>query len=123
MATGTGIAPFRSMLLDTSDNRIPNEQMSLYWGLRTTEDIFDNEELMRIDLERDNLIYYLALSKPPENWTGSTGHVTDLVFAKEQDIVGCDYYLCGNRKMILEMQTRLTEKGVPKEHMKFDPFF
>jgi CDP-4-dehydro-6-deoxyglucose reductase, E3 len=123
IATGTGIAPFRSMLLDTTDNRIPNEQMSLYWGLRSIEDIFNNEELERIDAERDNLKYYLTLSKPPEYWKGSVGHVTDLVFANEQDIPGCDYYLCGNRKMIVEMQTRLTEKGVHKEQMKFDPFF
>jgi NAD(P)H-flavin reductase len=123
VATGTGIAPFRAMLLDTTDNRIPNEQMSLYWGLRSVEDIFINDELERIDSERDNLKYYLALSRPPEGWSGYTGHVTDLIFAQEKDIAACDYYLCGNKQMILEMQTRLTEKGVPKEQMRFDPFF
>jgi CDP-4-dehydro-6-deoxyglucose reductase, E3 len=123
VATGTGIAPFRSMLLDTTDNRIPNEQMSLYWGLRSVEDVFDNEELERIDADRDNLKYHLALSKPPEGWNGAVGHVTDLVFLHETDPIQCDYYLCGNKKMIVEMQSRLMEQGVPKEHMKFDPFF
>lgn len=123
VATGTGIAPFRSMLLDTTDNRIPNEQISLYWGLRSITDIFMNDELERIDVERDNLNYHLTLSRPPEGWKGLTGHVTDLVFAKEQDIAACDFYLCGNKQMIMEMETRLSEKGVPKEQMRFDPFF
>jgi CDP-4-dehydro-6-deoxyglucose reductase len=123
IATGTGIAPFRSMLLDTTDNRIPNENLSLYWGLRNQEDIFNHEEFERIDVGRDTLKYYLTLSRPEVGWNGPIGHVTDLVLNTETDLPACDFYLCGNKKMIVEMQTRLFEKGVPKEQMKFDPFF
>jgi len=123
VATGTGIAPFRSMLLDSTDTGVSNGQISLYWGLRSVEDIFINDELERIDSQRSNMNYYLSLSRPPEGWKGYTGHVTDLVFANESDIPGCDFYLCGNKQMIMEMQTLLSAKGVPKEQMKFDPFF
>jgi len=123
VATGTGIAPFRSMLFDESDKDSLSHPMSLYWGLRSVDDIFINDELENISKERSALKYHLMLSKPPEGWNGLVGHVTDLVMSSETDLPACDFYLCGNQKMIVEMQARLSEKGVPKEQMKFDPFF
>jgi len=124
VATGTGIAPFRSMLFDETDLRIPNEPISFYWGLRHKEDMYLFEEITIIDKLRDNLVFYFTLSQPPENeWDGLKGHVTGLVMSYEKDLINCDYYLCGNKKMILEMQEKLTAIGVPKDQLKFDPFY
>jgi CDP-4-dehydro-6-deoxyglucose reductase, E3 len=123
IATGTGIAPFRSMLLDQTNVRIQNEKISLYWGLRFKEDIYLKDELTLIDHNREELEIFFTLSKPSEDWTGYKGHVTDLIFSIEKDFLNCDYYLCGNKNMITEMTEKLIAKGVPKEQMKFDPFY
>jgi CDP-4-dehydro-6-deoxyglucose reductase, E3 len=123
VATGTGIAPFRSMLLDNTDNRVANEDISLYWGLRHEEDAFLCDELKREDEARDKLIFYFTLSQPSDNWQGLRGHVTDHVFKNETDLKNCDFYLCGNRKMLMEMQEKLIANGVSHSQMKFDPFY
>lgn len=123
IATGTGIAPFRSMLLDTSDNRIVNETISLYWGLRFKEDMYLCQDIEKFKQERGNMGFYFTLSKPPDDWTGLVGHVTEHVLNNEQNLKECDFYLCGNKKMITEIQEKLTAFGVPREQMKFDPFF
>jgi CDP-4-dehydro-6-deoxyglucose reductase len=123
VATGTGIAPFHSMLLDETDNQLIKENMSLYWGLRHKEDIFINCELEKLDIDRASFSYYLTLSQPPEDWKGLTGHVTDHIFENEENLISCDFYLCGNKKMITELTEKLMLAGVPRERMKFDPFF
>lgn len=123
VATGTGIAPFRSMLLDSSDVFSGQKDFALYWGLRYEADVYLQEELRDMEKTRDGFRYYLTLSRPSDTWEGLKGHVTDYVFANEKDLTGCDFYLCGNKKMITEMQQRLTESGVAKEQMKFDPFY
>lgn len=123
VATGTGIAPFRSMLLDATDGRIPNETMSLYWGLRHEEDIYLKEEIEKIDTERDNLVFHLTLSKPGPDWKGQTGHVQDHVLSREIDLPACDFYLCGNKNMILDLKKQLLSKGVPETQLKYDPYY
>jgi CDP-4-dehydro-6-deoxyglucose reductase, E3 len=123
VATGTGIAPFHSMLLDNTNNRIPCEVMSIYWGLRYKEDIFINDELEKIDRDCENLKYYLTLSRPTDDWTGLRGHVIEHIFANEKDLLNCDFYLCGNKKMINELTEKLMLVNVPRDRMKFDPFF
>jgi NAD(P)H-flavin reductase len=123
IATGTGIAPFRSMLFDNTNEKYPHEKISLYWGLRFKEDIYIKDELTLVDHNREELEIFLTLSKPPDDWTGYRGHVTDLIFSKEADPVNCDYYLCGNKNMITEVTEKLSALGVTKEQMKFDPFY
>ena len=123
VATGTGIAPFRSMLLDCLDGLACKKAMSLYWGLRFAEDVYLQDELKQLIKDYTNLSYYLILSKPPEDWTGLKGHVTEFVFTNEKDPKNCDFYLCGNKAMITEIQKKLAEKGVSAEQTKFDPFY
>jgi NAD(P)H-flavin reductase len=123
IATGTGIAPFRSMLLDMTDNRIPNESIALYWGLRHEEDLFFREQLEKIDKDRDKLIFYLILSQPTAAWSGLSGHVQDHIFTKETDFIGCDYYLCGNKKMITDTKEKLFAQKVLESQIKYDPYY
>lgn len=110
VATGSGIAPFRSMILDDPSNTV------LYWGLRHEEDVFWQNEFSRIP-------FHLILSQPGSAWTGETGHVQEHVFSQEKDIQNCDVYLCGNRQMVEEMKARLSAAGVPAAQVKSELFY
>ena len=122
VATGTGIAPFRSMILD-----MPLETMTLYWGLRHEEDIFWQKEFEELSHTYTNFRFVLTLSQPTENWQVSAsrrrGYVGDHLFADEKNLPGTDFYLCGNKNMITDMRTRLKAAGVPDTQVKFELFY
>lgn len=113
IATGTGIAPFRSMLLDILSSHEPstmNHELVLYWGLRYEEDVYWKEEFEELAHKHSNFSFHLILSKPAEKWTGLTGHVTDHVIQENNH----EYYLCGNKEMVKEMEQQLLAAGLPK---------
>lgn len=122
IATGTGIAPFRAILLDAFSNhsQIP---MTLYWGLRYQEDVYWKNDFDLLAQNRDTFTWHLVLSKPPSDWQGLTGHVTEHVMELEKDYANSEYYLCGNKAMIEEVRTKLLGKNVPKEQIKSELFF
>lgn len=112
IATGTGIAPFHSMILDK-----PTLPMVLYWGMRFETDIYWKDEFETV------LPFHLALSKPSKNWKGLRGHVTEHVLENEKDMQNSEFYLCGNKAMIEELRTKLLERNVPKEQIKTELFY
>ncbi len=126
VATGTGVSPFRSMILDAlekEDTGDKKHDYALYWGLRHEEDIFWKEELEALVAKHPNFTFVLTLSQPSEGWTGKRGRVGDHVFTIEQNLLGCDFYLCGNRAMVSDMEAGLLAKGVPKEQIKKELFY
>lgn len=146
VATGTGVVPFRSMLLDvySSTNnelnpniRIPSQLSNshirtdslfvdtivLYWGLRYEEDIYWKDEFEKIEKEHPNFRFVFTLSKPTQNWLGKKGRVTDHVFSEEKNLPACDVYLCGNKEMVREVKDKLLALNVPKEQIKQELFF
>jgi len=145
IATGTGIAPFRSMLLNgisnfqfliSNQNQNSNDQNrisiddkrqtmngSLYWGLRHEDDVYWDTEFRALAGQLTGFQYFLVLSKPRETWQGLKGHVTDFVFQNEKNMENCEFYLCGNNAMITEAMTILSDRKVRKEQIKTDLFY
>lgn len=123
VATGTGIAPFRAMLMDETDGKLGETGLSLYWGLRFREDIYLSDEIRDLLTRHGSNEFYLTLSKPGADWQGLTGYVQKHVLTNEKNPVNSDFYLCGNKQMILDIQKELLALGVPREQMKFDPFY
>jgi NAD(P)H-flavin reductase len=145
IATGTGIAPFRSMILRGKEitnhksqipniSQIPNFQnnsqlgtrnlqLSLYWGLRYEDDVYWDREIRNIVGQYTGFQYFLVLSKPGETWKGLHGHVTDYVFNNEKDLQNCEFYLCGNSAMITEVKNKLSALNVPDERIRIDMFY
>lgn len=117
VATGTGIAPFRSMILD-----MPLDTITLYWGLRHEEDIFWQKEFDQLSHTYPNFRFVLTLSKPSPLWTGKRGHVQNHIFSK-QNLSNSDYYVCGSKVMVDDMRARLKTSGVPDAQAKFELFY
>lgn len=122
VATGCGLAPLRSMILDYLETG-GKAQVLLYWGLRFETDLFWQEELEDLALRYPNFHAITTLSKPGASWTGETGRVTDHVIEKTPELPSSEYYLCGTRQMIVDMRGLLTENGVPPEQIFTEAFF
>ncbi|QDU68265.1 ferredoxin--NADP reductase [Engelhardtia mirabilis] len=129
VSTGTGIAPFISMLRQFEPRQLWR-RFVLINGVRIETDLGYRAELEAMAAERDDVVYVPILSKPGTDgrWTGLTGRV-DSVLAPEvyEAQVGatlepqhCQVFLCGNPNMIDEVEQDLDGRGF-KRHRKRDP--
>lgn len=123
VATGSGIAPIRSIILDLLEEKQDKREMKLHWGLRRVEDMFWEEDFRRFHKYYDNFSFHLTLSKPPEHWPLCDGYVTECI--ESEDKLGPEWgvYLCGNGYMIEDVTKLVQEMGVSKEQVHFEKFF
>jgi CDP-4-dehydro-6-deoxyglucose reductase, E3 len=122
VATGTGVAPFRSMILDYLEGQ-GTDDISLYWGMRHEEDLYWVSEFQELSIKYPNFRFILTLSKPTESWQGKRGRVTQHLIQEELHPEGSDYYLCGNRMMIKDIETQLVSKNVPLAQIHKEMYF
>lgn len=112
VATGTGIAPYRSMLLDYLSHE-GTDDVTLYWGMRHEEDLYWMSEFQELSIKYPNFRFVVCLSQPSSSWQGAKGRVTEHVVQEELNIERSDVYLCGNQHMIKDLEAQLKEKQVP----------
>lgn len=130
VATGSGIAPIRSMLEDLLIDKKDKRQMWLHWGLRFEEDVFWFDEFARLSEDHENFTFDLTLSKSSEEWKLCRGHVTQCVIDhhNRNGDNGLSFgkigaHLCGSKRMIEEVTSELLEKGVSKERIHSEQFY
>jgi CDP-4-dehydro-6-deoxyglucose reductase, E3 len=111
VATGTGIAPIRSMLLDLADNGYAGTA-TLYWGLRSQRDVYYQQEFEALAVRYPNVSFAIALSRPEAGWEAYAGRVTDLVDARVTSVKNLDVFLCGNHAMIRDVTEIIRTKGL-----------
>lgn len=125
ISTGTGIAPFHSMIASEAFSQSPPTRVFSYFGVRTEDELLYQgllslEEGQKLR-ERLKLTHLNAISQPTGDWRGFKGRVTDAIrqeFEKGSacaiDWVNTDYYLCGHGGMIQEIKEFLGARGVEK---------
>lgn len=119
VATGTGLAPFMSMLPTLFENGFEGK-IDLYFGVRHEEDLFYVEELRAYEAAHPNFKAHVTLSQAPEGWTGLKGRVTDHL--NELDYANTQVYICGNGDMVKGVKDMMQEKGVTKEDLHWEQF-
>ncbi len=108
VATGTGIAPFRSFV-----RSYPGLDYHVLHGVRYGNEAYDKAEY---DSAR------LTLCTSGDDSGDYQGRVTD--YLRENDLdKSTQYFLCGNVKMIHEAFDILKEKGVPEDRMHAEVYF
>ncbi len=117
VATGTGLAPMRSIVSDLIDT---GRKMTLIFGVRHVEDIFLKDEFEKLDSEHENFNFKLTLSKPDESWTGLKGRVTD--YLEGFDPGNIQIYICGSKLMVSEVREYFLSAGVPESDIKNEVF-
>jgi ferredoxin--NADP+ reductase len=121
ISTGTGLAPFMSML---KQHRGTNrwDRFVVVHGTRFSADLGYRGELERIAAEDPTVRYIPTCSREPEdgpNWMGLRGRVNVAIEEKTfADLAGvaldpatCHVFLCGNPQMIEEVEADLHTRG------------
>lgn len=115
IATGTGIAPIRAMVLDQCARGI-TRSMTLLWGLRSEQDIYYQDEWTALAKRHPQFRFHLTLSQPQGAWRGLTGRVTVVLPDLLSSVNNLDVYLCGSQAMIHEVKTMVKTKGLCPIH-------
>lgn len=124
LATGTGIAPIMSMLMQLGAMPAGDRPRSvtLYWGGRHREDHYlDPSPLL------DGLRYVPVMSRGDVDWHGARGHVQDvllneLAHGRAPALAQAVVYACGSEAMIHGARNLLADAGLPAKHFHFDAF-
>lgn len=109
VCTGTGIAPFRSMVHHILNKSIPHQHIYLIFGCRTKNDLLYYEELKQLQADLPGFKYIPTLSR--EAWDGQTGYVHAVYEAMCAERKPADFFLCGWKGMIDEARNRILEMG------------
>jgi CDP-4-dehydro-6-deoxyglucose reductase len=115
ICTGTGIAPFRSMVRSLYENQTPIGNLHLVFGCRKKEDLLYYQELKELENKFSGFHYHPVLSR--ETWEGRMGYVhpvyEELCKAKQP----AQFLLCGWKNMIDEALTRIQAMGYDKKQI------
>jgi ferredoxin-NADP reductase len=124
IATGTGIAPFRSMLhwLLAEESRHQGKQLSLVFGNRTEKDIYYHDEFLRLSAEHNNFRYRPTLSRGGPEWQGLRGYVQEHVPAIAQARTDMHAYICGLDKMVKANRDLLKSLGWDRKSILYEKY-
>ena len=113
ICTGTGIAPFRSMIQHIKNKNIPHKQITLIFGCRTKETLLYYEEMKKLAESVSGFQYIPTLSR--EEWEGKTGYVHPIYETLCADKKPAGFFLCGWKGMIDEAKKRIMDMGYDKK--------
>ncbi len=126
---GAGMAPLRSHILHLLKTlKITDRKISYWYGARSKNEIFYEEDFRELEKEFPNFSFHIALSEPlPEdNWTGPVGFIHNVIlneYLKDHDAPeDIEYYMCGPGPMAAAVEKMLYDLGVPREMLMFDDF-
>ncbi|MBM3227640.1 hypothetical protein FJZ27_02110 [Candidatus Peribacteria bacterium] len=109
IATGTGIAPFRSQLVDLATQQ-DARRIDLLFGVRTEQDLFWVKELENLSAEYPQCSLHVTVSAPTSDWKGHRGRVQMVAHQAIPDIASRQVYVCGNPQMTLELKQMCLEQ-------------
>jgi ferredoxin-NADP reductase len=124
IATGTGIAPFRSMLhwLLAEKERYQGREFWLLFGARTAADLYYREEFEQLAAKHANFHFMPTLSRAPEEWKGLRGYVQEHL----GEIVGMrtdmHAYICGLDKMVKANRELLKSLGWDRTSIRYEKY-
>ena len=113
VSTGTGIAPFISMLRTPSTWANSERRITLLQGVRYPQDLAYQEELEGLSKNNPNFSFHYTVSRAGDDWAGDRGYVQNyfksekLIVEPERDHV----FLCGNPGMVDEVENLLCARG------------
>lgn len=122
MATGTGLAPIKSMLESLMDND-DCPPVSLYWGARTPADLYLHDEIAAWAERLYEFRYVPVLSRAGDDWRGRRGHVQQAVLEDAgTELPEHSIYLCGSPAMVRDAQASLAAQGADPARVYADSF-
>ena len=122
VAGGIGITPFMSMLLNRINN--PDDRpVSLFYGMRSTQDMAFHDLLVFLSKRMTAFNYYPILSEGDPSWNGDVGFASfDYMNSKLIMTDDLKFYFCGPPVMTDKIMAGLREMGIGEERLHSEKF-
>jgi Flavodoxin reductases (ferredoxin-NADPH reductases) family 1 len=120
IATGTGVAPFRSIL--TANLAELSTQVTLLLGTRYASTLLYREEFEDLARKYPNFRFWPTITRPDEDWTGRTGRVQQHLDEALGGRTDLDVYLCGLKEMVDDIRGRLKQRGFDRKHLVYEKY-
>lgn len=119
LATGTGIAPVKSIIesLPGLGPELSPLSVTVYWGGRLVEDLY-----WQPPSELAFVRWVPVLSRADARWPGARGHVQNTLLAEQPDLANTLVYACGSDAMIHSASAQLQSAGLPAVQFHSDAF-
>ncbi len=121
IATGTGIAPFRSILLTALPNSAP---VTLLFGARHPHGILYRDELEALAQKHPHFHFVPTVTQPDDSWQGAVGrvqvHLDDALARHGEELP--DVYICGLKEMVDETRALLKQKGFDRKQIVYEKY-
>jgi len=121
VATGTGIAPIRSMITHLLAEG-SSARLQLLFGARHPETLLYRDEFGALAVRHPNFTFQPTLSRPPESWTGLRGRVQRHLFDALAGRTAVDVYVCGLKTMVNDVRARLKDAGFDRRSIIYEKY-
>jgi len=121
---GCGMAPMNNIIKTIYDTW-PDRSVWLFFGCRSTQDVFYLEEMKELAKKHPNFHVVYALSDPVgpgETWDGETGFIHLAADKFLEPDLPRQAFLCGPPPMIEAVTHVLEDKGIASEDIFYDKF-
>ena len=118
ICTGTGIAPFRSMVQHIFHQQISHQKIYLIYGCRKKNNLMYFDEMTALQKEMIDFIYIPTLSR--EEWEGNTCYVHDVFESLLKEHIPAQFYLCGWKMMIDDAKNKIISLGYDKKDIHIE---
>ncbi len=121
---GCGMAPMKNIIY-TLYRQWPDRPCWLFFGCRTTRDVFYLDRFKELEKKYRNFHVVYALSdplKPDEQWDGETGFIHLAADRYLEPDMSRQAFLCGPPMMIEAVTRVLEEKGLDSKDIFYDEF-
>ncbi|MFH1865924.1 MAG: FAD-binding oxidoreductase [Candidatus Eisenbacteria bacterium] len=121
---GSGVSPIKNLIYSIYE-RWPERECWLFFGCRSSRDVFYYDEFRELAREHLSFHVFYALSEPEEgtDWDGETGFIHLSVESHlEKSAAARQAFLSGPPPMIEAAMKVLEGKGIKRESMYYDKF-
>ncbi|GGY62967.1 hypothetical protein GCM10011613_03180 [Cellvibrio zantedeschiae] len=120
LATGTGIAPVKSMVEQFEQNPmlVKDKIIEIYWGNRTPEEFYWEPNFRKIEIA-----FNLILSRKNSDWKGMHGYVQDAALQINSNLEDAVVYASGSPIMVDSAKLLLTLNGLKEDCFFSDAFY
>lgn len=119
--TGTGVAPFRSMIFDLLENQSIKNDIYLFFGIRHNNQSYFFDEFESLAKKHSNFKFIPVISQPDKRWKGEVGHCQDAIerlkIPKDSNVL-----ICGATKNVVSINDDLLKIGFDSSKIFFEKY-